>query len=192
MLQRRTLRKQFDNEEVGSRTRQGADSTFLQDILERIGTSMGWGREQLLIMLSSSFMLSADNSHAVHPNYPDKADPVNRPFMNGGVVLKYNANQKYTTDAVSASVFRSICREADIPVQTYFNHSDLPGGSTLGNISSSHVSVNCADIGCAQLAMHSPYETAGTKDTFYMIKAMGAFYDASVNFLPDGTVTVRR
>ena len=181
----------FDNEEVGSRTKQGADSTFLQDVLKRISSSFEWDPEKLPIMLSSSFMLSADNSHAVHPNYPDKADPVNRPFMNGGVVLKYNANQKYTTDAVSASVFRSICRNADIPVQTYFNHSDIPGGSTLGNISSSHVSINCADIGCAQLAMHSPYETAGIKDTAYMISAMEAFYDASVCFLPDGSVTVR-
>ena len=166
----------FDNEEVGSGTKQGAGSTFLSDTLKRISICMGKSEEEYMMMLASSFMLSADNSHAVHPNHVDKADPVNRPVMNRGVVVKWNASQKYTTDAVSAAVFKSICRDAGVPVQDYVNHSDIPGGSTLGNISAAHVSVNSLDIGCAQLAMHSPYETAGIQDTLYMIQAMEAFY----------------
>lgn len=170
----------FDNEEVGSGTKQGADSTFLADTLKRISLSLGITEEEYMMMLASSFMLSADNSHAVHPSHIDKADPVNRPFMNHGVVVKWNAAQKYTTDAVSAAFFRKICRDAGVPVQDYVNHSDIPGGSTLGNISTSHISVNCVDIGCPQLAMHSPCETAGIKDTLYMIQAMEAFYQSNV------------
>ncbi len=174
----------FDNEEVGSSTKQGANSTFLEDVLSRISCGCGRSSEQLKTAVANSFMVSADNAHAVHPNYADKADPVNRPKMNSGIVIKYNANQKYTTDAVSAAVFRQICASAGVPVQDFTNRSDMLGGSTLGNISNSHISLNTVDIGLAQLAMHSPYETAGTKDTAYLVKAVREFF--SVSFRDEG------
>ena len=130
--------------------------------------------------LASSFMLSADNAHAVHPNHGEKSDPVNRPHMNEGIVIKFNANQKYTTDAVSAAMFKTMCQAEEIPVQTFTNRSDMVGGSTLGNISNSHVALNTVDIGLPQLAMHSPYETAGIKDTCYLIAAATRFFGTSV------------
>lgn len=170
----------FDNEEVGSTTKQGADSSFLYDVLSRISMCMGKDSEDFIRVCASSFMLSADNAHAVHPNYKEKADPTNRPYMNKGIVIKYNANQKYTTDAISASIFKEICKKVGVEVQSYVNRSDIPGGSTLGNISNSHVSLNTVDIGLAQLAMHSPYETAGVKDTEYMIKAVKKFYETAI------------
>lgn len=166
----------LDNEEVGSGTKQGADSTFLEDTLKRINRCLGRGEEEYQMAIASSFMISADNAHAVHPNLSDKADPTNRPYMNEGIVIKYNANQKYTTDAVSAAMFKALCRGEDIPCQTFANRSDMPGGSTLGNISNAHVSLNTVDIGLPQLAMHSPYETAGIKDTCYLIAAARRFY----------------
>lgn len=166
----------FNNEEVGSTTQQGADSTFLSDVLERISIASDMNREEYMMALASSFMVSADNAHALHPNHQEKADPTNRPYMNGGIVIKHNGNQKYATDAVSQAVFKSICKKADVPYQTYANRSDITGGSTLGNISDSHVSINTIDIGLAQLAMHSAYETAGVKDTTYMIEALTEFY----------------
>jgi len=166
----------FDNEEVGSGTKQGAASTFLKDTLERINDSLGRSREQYHTALANSFMISADNAHAIHPNHLDKADPVNRPVMNKGIVIKYNANQKYTTDAVSAAVFKAICDNAKVPYQTFTNRSDMAGGSTLGNISNTQVAVNTVDIGLAQLAMHSPYETAGAKDPEYLAIASKEFY----------------
>ena len=150
----------LDNEETGSTTKQGAASTFLSDTLERICGCLDLSREDYLIRLSESFMLSADNAHAVHPNHPDKADPSNRPYLNEGIVLKFNASQKYCTDGISAAMFRDICKKAGVPVQTFANRSDMAGGSTLGNIASTHVAVSTADIGLPQLAMHSPYETA--------------------------------
>ena len=174
----------LDNEEVGSSTKQGADSTFLEDTLWRINEAMGGSREDYLRRLAGSFMISADNAHGVHPNYGDKADPTNRPWVNGGIVIKYNANQKYSTDAVSAAVFKSICRKAQVPCQTFANRSDMAGGSTLGNIANCHVSVNTVDIGLPQLAMHSPYETAGVKDTWYLVKAAREFFEISV--MPQG------
>ena len=170
----------FDNEEVGSTTKQGADSSFLYDVLSRISMCMGKDSEDFIRVCASSFMLSADNAHAVHPNYKEKADPTNRPYMNKGIVIKYNANQKYTTDAISASIFKEICKKVGVEVQSYVNRSDILGGSTLGNISNSHVSLNTVDIGLAQLAMHSPYETAGVKDTEYMIKAVKKFYETAI------------
>ena len=170
----------FDNEEVGSTTKQGADSTFLRDVMERIAVCSGKSEEARRIAESSSYMLSADNAHAVHPNHTDKADPTNRPYMNKGIVIKHNANQKYTTDAVSDTIFKAVCEKAGVPYQTYVNRSDIAGGSTLGNISNSHVSVNTVDIGLAQLAMHSPYETAGVKDTQYMYEAVKCFFEASI------------
>ena len=165
----------FDNEEVGSGTKQGADSTFLYDVLRRINISLGKTEEDYYRLISSSFMVSADNAHALHPNYTDKSDLTNKVYMNDGIVIKYNANQKYTTDAVSASIFKTICDSVDVPYQTFTNRSDILGGSTLGNISNAHVSLNTIDIGLAQLAMHSTYETAGAKDVTYMIDAMEDF-----------------
>lgn len=170
----------FDNEEVGSTTKQGADSSFLLDVLSRISICTGKDSEDFVRACASSFMISADNAHAVHPNYKEKADPTNRPYMNKGIVIKYNANQKYTTDAISAAVFKEICKKAGVEVQSYVNRSDIPGGSTLGNISNSHISINTVDIGLAQLAMHSPYETAGVKDTESMIKAVNKFYETAI------------
>lgn len=139
----------FDNEEVGSSTKQGADSTFLSDVLMRIAACAGKDNEDYIRACAGSFMLSADNAHAVHPNYQEKADPTNRPHMNKGIVIKYNANQKYTTDAVSAAIFKEICTRAGVPTQEFANRSDIPGGSTLGNIANCHVSMNTVDIGLA-------------------------------------------
>ncbi len=170
----------FDNEEVGSSTKQGAASTFLADTLKRINAALGGNESDYCRRLASSLMLSADNAHAVHPNYPDKACPSNRPLPNKGIVLKFSGNQKYTSDGVSAAVFRRICEKAEVPVQVFTNHSDVAGGSTLGNISGTKVAVNCADIGLAQLAMHSSYETGGARDLGYLIRASRVFYAASV------------
>lgn len=180
----------FDNEEVGSGTKQGADSTFLYDVLRRINISLGKTEEDYYRLISSSFMVSADNAHALHPNYTDKSDLTNKVYMNDGIVIKYNANQKYTTDAVSASIFKSICDSVDVPYQTFTNRSDILGGSTLGNISNAHVSLNTIDIGLAQLAMHSTYETAGAKDVTYMIDAIKAFYNTSIEQVEDGQYIV--
>ena len=170
----------FDNEEVGSSTAQGAASTFLLDTLTRICESLGLGMAEYRRRLASSFMVSADNAHAVHPNYPEKACPTNRPYMNHGIVIKYSANQKYTTDGVSASLFRLICERAGAKVQTFVNHADVPGGSTLGNISGTQVALHTVDVGLPQLAMHSPYETAGVQDTDTLIRAARYFFESSV------------
>lgn len=176
----------FDNEEVGSSTKQGAASTFLQDTLLRICESLGKTPAQYRQLLASSFMISADNAHAVHPNYGEKSCPTNRPVLNGGIVIKYSANQKYTTDGVSAALFRMICQKADVPYQMFLNRSDMIGGSTLGNLSANQVPVNCVDIGLPQLAMHSPYETAGAKDTAYLVRAAKVFYESSVQETASG------
>ena len=176
----------FDNEEVGSGTKQGADSTLLYDVLRRINMCLGNSEEDYYKLIASSFMVSADNAHALHPNYSDKSDPTNKVYMNDGIVIKYNANQKYTTDAVSASIFKSICDSVNVPYQTFTNRSDILGGSTLGNISNAHVSLNTIDIGLAQLAMHSTYETAGAKDVTYLIDAIKAFYNTSIEQVEDG------
>ena len=170
----------FDNEEVGSMTRQGAGATFLYDTLLRINHALGGNESDFRQKLASTMMLSMDNAHATHPNYPQKACPSNRPVIGGGVVLKFAANQKYTSDGVSAALFREICDRAEVPVQVYTNHSDVRGGSTLGNIAGTKVSVLCADIGLAQLAMHSSYETAGVADVDYLVKAAKAFYESSL------------
>ena len=171
----------FDNEEVGSGTKQGAASTFLKDVLTRVNKALGGDEESYLQAVARSFMVSADNAHSVHPNYTEKADPCNRPVVNKGVVIKYNANQKYTTDAVSGAVFRDICAEAEVPVQTFTNRSDVAGGSTLGNISNAQVSLNAVDIGMAQWAMHSPYESGGVKDTYYLEAAMKKFFETDIS-----------
>ncbi len=170
----------FDNEEVGSGTKQGAGSTFLADVLARIAAAAGRTPEELRAAIASGFMVSADNAHAVHPNQPEKADPLNRPKMNSGIVLKYHAGQKYTTDGISAALFKEVCARAEVPVQEFFNRSDMNGGSTLGNISNAHVSINSVDVGLPQLAMHSPYETAGTADTAYLVRAIKEFYSLAL------------
>lgn len=177
----------FDNEEVGSMTKQGADSSFLRCTLERISTALGRSRGEFMASLSSSFMISADNAHAVHPNHPELEDPSHRPVPNGGIVIKYSANQKYTTDAVSGAVMKEICRKAGVPVQIFYNRSDLAGGSTLGNISTTQLSLNTVDIGLAQLAMHSAYETAGVKDTEYLARASAVFFSGAVTGTGDGS-----
>lgn len=166
----------MDNEEVGSGTKQGAASTFLKDTLLRINTGLGRTYEEYLMTLAGSFMISADNAHALHPNYADKTDPVNHPVLNKGIVIKYNANQKYCTDAVSAAEFKELCAKAGVPCQTFVNRSDIAGGSTLGNISNTQVPMNTVDIGLPQLAMHSPYETAGVKDTEYLVRVAAEFF----------------
>lgn len=166
----------FDNEEIGSSTRQGADSTFLEDVLMRVGEGLEAGRSQFLQWVAGSLLISADNAHGVHPNHPEKADPTSRPYLNGGIVIKYHGGQKYTTDGVSAAKMKNICIRAGVPFQAYANRSDIMGGSTLGNISSAHVSVSSVDIGLPQLAMHSAVETAGTKDTAYAVKAFRMFF----------------
>ncbi len=166
----------FDNEEVGSGTKQGADSTFLEDTLYRIAEGLGLDKGDYLRMIAESFLISADNAHAVHPNHPEKADPTNRPYLNGGIVIKFHGSQKYATDAVSAAKLKGLCEEAHVPYQTYANRSDIAGGSTLGNISTAHVSVSSVDIGLPQLAMHSAVETAGAKDTFYAVEMMKKFF----------------
>lgn len=167
----------FDNEEVGSGTAQGAGSTFLTNTISRLALSLGRSYDEIQAMLAKSFMISADNGHAVHPNHGEYADPVNAPVLNGGIIIKFNASQKYSTDGYSAAVFRDLCLKADVPFQTYTNRSDIPGGSTLGNISNTKVAVPTVDIGLPQLAMHSSYETAGAKDTEYLVKAVSYFFE---------------
>lgn len=176
----------FDSEEVGSCTSQGADSTMLSDVLERISDAFGRNLQEHKSALAGSFMVSADNAHAVHPNMPEKSDPTDRPFINRGVVVKHNANQKYTTDAVTDAVFKGICVKACVPVQDFSNRADEPGGSTLGNIASSHVSISMVDIGLPQLAMHSPFEIAGASDTAYMVRALEEFYNTFIDKTEDG------
>lgn len=167
----------FDNEEVGSSTKQGAASTFLHDTLLRIAGS----EEKYLEMLTDSFLVSADNAHAAHQNHPELSDPDNSPLLDGGVVIKYNANQKYTTDARSDAIFRTVCKRAGVKVQTYTNRADLPGGSTLGQIAGTKVSVPAVDIGIAQLAMHSSNETMALKDLDSMYQALLEFYSTKIH-----------
>ena len=166
----------FDNEEVGSGTKQGADSTFLEDTLFRIAESLSLSKTDYLKLLDDSFNMSADNAHAVHPTLPSKADPTARPALNKGVVLKFNGNQRYATDAMSAAFLRFTAKKAGVELQPYSNNSDVAGGSTLGNISTAHVSVKTADIGLPQLAMHSAVETMGAKDYEDMIKLAVTYF----------------
>lgn len=178
----------FDSEEVGSNSVQGAASMLLEATLNRICEALGLDVHR---MLANSFMISADNAHAIHPNHPEFADSANAPVVGGGVVLKFNAAQRYTTDGLSAAVLRKVCSQADVPVQTYCNRADVPGGSTLGHISLTHVSVPTADIGLAQLAMHSGYETAGVQDSIYLEKAMTVYYSLSLTAGEAGSYTLK-
>ena len=161
----------FDNEEVGSETKQGAASAFLRDTLRRIMFALGHDEEAFRTMLARSFLLSADNAHAIHPNHPEYSDGDNCPRMNAGVVIKFNANQRYATDGRSCALFRSICQDAGVPTQVMANRSDLPGGSTLGSIANTLVPVSTVDIGLAQLAMHSAWETMGAEDCAHLAAA---------------------
>lgn len=170
----------FDNEEVGSQSRQGAGSTFMYDVLKRINSGCGRSEEEYFMAIADSFLVSADNAHSVHPNYTSAADPVNQPVVNGGPVIKLNASQKYTSDSLSGAVFKKICEKAGVPCQIFTNNSNIAGGSTLGNISTGQVSVLSVDIGLAQWAMHSPNESAGADDPEYMIKALKEFYCSSI------------
>lgn len=181
----------FNNEEVGSNTRQGADSTFLTDVLERIAHGCGLDSEGWKAAVANSFMVSADNAHAIHPAHPEYADKGEFPVLGGGIVIKYNANQRYTTDAVSGAVFQAICQEAGVPVQRYSNRADLPGGSTLGNISTAHLSVPTVDIGLPQLAMHSAVETAGVEDLFSLVRAMTCYFSKTLVKEPAGVYCLK-
>lgn len=176
-----------DNEETGSATKQGAGSVFLSDVIDRICEKCAADRRK---MLASSMMVSADNGHAKHPNHPELSDASNAPHLNGGVVIKSNAAQKYTTDGISAALFTEICKSAGVPVQYFANRSDMPGGSTLGSISNTLVPLITVDIGMAQLAMHSAYETAGCADTAYLIEAMRAFYRSVLTSTGDGSYSL--
>lgn len=167
----------FDNEETGSASRQGALSDFLPSVWRRIFLSLGYSDEEMEIARSSGFMISADNAHAAHPGHMDRSDPVSHPVINGGVVIKYTASQKYTTDAASASWLRSLMRKHGIPCQVFVNHSDMTGGSTLGSLSQQKLSLRSADIGIAQLAMHSSYECAGADDCTWLRKLFEVYLE---------------
>ena len=179
----------FDNEEVGSGSKQGALSTFLLDVLSRVSNKLGLTEEELKVALAKSFMVSCDNAHATHPNQPSLCDSLNRVYMNEGIVIKTNANLSYTTDAVSQALFTSVLDEANVKWQVFANRSDVRGGSTLGHLSLSQVSIDSIDIGLAQLAMHSSSEVCGVKDMTMMVLGLKAFYnkhltkDSNNNFI---------
>ena len=180
----------LDNEEVGSSSRMGAESSYLRDVLDRIVDAIPHSGQAMHRAMANSFMLSADNAHATHPNFPQKSDPCAPVRLGSGVVLKYNASQKYTTNAVSGAIFRAICEKADVPVQVFTNRADEAGGSTLGNLQSHTLPIPMADIGLAQLAMHSAVETASVADAEAMTKAVAAFYRVHLRALGDGTYTL--
>ena len=167
----------FDNEETGSGTKQGAASPELDYILRRITAALGGDEEEYMRAIANSFMVSADNAHGIHPNYPEKQDPTNHPRLGGGPVIKINANCKYMTDADSAAVFRVVCEQAGVPYQYFVNHSDVAGGSTLGNILTSQIPLRGVDMGAALWAMHSVRETASAIDHEYIIAAFTEFYN---------------
>ena len=177
----------LDNEEVGSGTKQGAASTFLRDVLERINSATGGNDETMRQLIAQSFMLSADNAHAVHPNYTEKADPTHQPHMGKGVVLKHAANQHYTTDAVSEGLVRLMAQRAGIELQVFANRSDMPGGSTLGNLSGCQVAAITADVGIAQLAMHSSWETCSSKDVDGLVALCREVYSSALAQTGDGS-----
>jgi aspartyl aminopeptidase len=166
----------FDNEEIGSASKQGADSNVLSNILERICIGLKKDRQDFFRSLAKSFMISSDLAHAVHPNSPEKADPTNRPIINCGPVIKISSNIRYTTDSESEAVYEQICNLADVPVQKFVNRSDLRGGSTIGPISSTHLPIRSVDMGTPILAMHSVRELGGVKDHMYVTKSFEKFY----------------
>lgn len=167
----------FDNEETGSQTKQGAGSPFLSYMLRRIALAQSGTEEAYYQAVERAFMISADNAHAWHPNYPEKYDPTNHPMLGGGPVIKFNAAQKYASDAASAAVFAGICAKAGVPCQRFVNHSDVAGGSTLGNILASSIPLRGVDMGNAILAMHSCRETGSVRDHEYCVKVFTEFYN---------------
>ena len=167
----------LNSEEIGSRTTDGADSTYVEDVLTRIAEGL---HRNVREMLCQSFLVSADNAHAIHPNHPELADPSNAPVMGDGIVVKFNSNQRYCTDGLCAALFRQVCEKAGASVQTYYNRPDIPGGSTLGCVSIGHVSIPTVDIGLPQLAMHSCYETAAVSDGEDLAKAMEVYYASTL------------
>lgn len=175
----------FDNEEVGSVTKQGAMSTFLASTLDRVNTALGKSKEEYYTAIAKSILISCDNAHAVHPNHPELFDVKNRPVLNQGIAIKESANQKYTTDAFSRAILKKILEKKNIPYQIFANRSDIAGGSTLGNLSNTVVSMNAVDIGLPQLAMHSAYETAGAKDVGYAFETLKAFFEANIDIKDD-------
>ena len=177
----------FDNEEVGSASGQGADSRLLELVLQRICKACGLDEAT---MLANSMMVSADNAHALHPNHPEFADPGNAPVMGGGVAVKFNATQRYTSDGMSAALLRTAAARAGVKTQTYCNRADVPGGSTLGCISVGHVSVPSVDIGLPQLAMHSSYETCALSDAEDLVKLMTTYYGMNLHQTRDGQYTI--
>lgn len=177
----------FDNEEVGSRTRQGADSDFLEKILHRICDDL---KIDYYDLLEQAMMLSCDNAHALHPNHAELYDKDNAPKLNEGVVIKYNASQSYVTDSLSAALLKKVLNDKKIPYQVFANKTGNRGGSTLGNIANSHVSIMSVDIGLAQWAMHSPVETAGTSDVKYMHDLINAFYKTHLKLNKDKSYSI--
>ena len=177
----------FDNEETGSHTKQGAGALWMRDTLERVCESTG---TDLRRVLAASMLLSADNAHAKHPNHPELSDAQNAPRMGGGVVIKANASQSYATDGISCAIFSEICKKAGVPTQSFANRSDSPGGSTLGSIADTLLPVNTVDIGMAQLAMHSSYETAACADNAHLVNASRAFFETAIGIDENGNYTM--
>lgn len=180
----------FDNEEVGSSTRQGADSDFMSITLKKLAFSLGLSESDFFRRIANSMLLSCDNAHGVHPNHSEMTDSNHQCRLNGGVVVKFNANQSYCTDALSSAVLKRICEKAEVKTQPYTNRADIRGGSTLGNISGTQLSLLSADIGLAQLAMHSSFETAGSKDTEDMSKLLKEFFETSLKVKPQGEIEI--
>ena len=178
----------LDNEEVGSLTPQGADGDFLETVTKRIAYSLRLDENEYYKAITTSFLLSADNAHALHPNHPEKSDPTNKTLLGGGIVIKSHANKAYTTDALSAAIIKTVWDNANVSYQTFFNRSDMQSGSTLGAASTRHISIKAADIGIAQLAMHSACECFAKKDYLEMVKGLTAFYDADILFTKDGVI----
>jgi len=181
----------FDNEEVGSLTKQGASSTFMYDVLTRINTCLNKNSEDYFVSIAKSINVSFDNAHALHPNHPEKFDQENICFMNKGIVIKENASQSYTTDAFSRAIFKNICEHINVPTQAFANRSDSRGGSTLGNLSNNQVSLTTIDIGLAQLSMHSSYETAGSDDVEYAYKAIKEYYSSNIQIVSSESFIIK-
>ncbi len=180
----------FDNEEVGSSTKQGADSTFMPFVLRKLSLALGLNEADFADKVANSMLLSCDNAHGVHPNHGEMTDANHQCRLNGGVVVKFNANQSYCTDGVAGAILKLIAEKGNVPVQAYTNRADIRGGSTLGNIANTQLSMLSADIGLSQLAMHSSFETAGVKDTEYMVKLLEVFFTSALKLKSDGELTL--
>lgn len=181
----------FNNEEVGSLSMQGANSNFMVSTLKKINASLSFDESDFLQAVGKSYMVSLDNAHSVHPNNVALTDMNNRVYMNKGIVIKFNANEKYTSDGLSSSVMQELCNKSGVPYQFYTNRADIAGGSTLGNISNSQISFRSVDIGLSQLAMHSSFETAGSKDVKYLYKMLRYFYSSEIIFEDDNSFFIK-